>query len=259
MTEVTLKSLLEAGVHFGHQAHRWNPKMAPFLFDKRSNVHIINLEQTLGYLHEAQKKVEELCAGGGTILFVGTKRQGKDSLQAAAERCQMPFVTERWLGGMLTNFTTIKARLDRLAALSEEQTKGTWDHLPKKELARKRDELRRLTTLLGGARDLQEVPAALFINDVMREDLAVKEARKLGLPIIGVVDSNADPTDIDYPIPANDDAVKAIAVVAEAIADAVVAGREKHRVLADKAAAEAAKAPKMSPVKPEKPTTGDKS
>lgn len=215
--------------------------MAPYLFDKRAGVHIIDLEQTLGYLHEAQKKVEELTATGQPVLFVGTKRQGKDGLRAAADRAGMPFVTERWLGGMLTNFNTIKKRLDRLAALTAEQEKGTWDHLPKKELARKREELERLTHMLGGIRHLEQVPAGVFVNDTVREDLAVKEANKLGLPLIGVVDSNADPTNIEYPIPANDDAVKAITVIADAIADAAAAGKAKYE---KQAAAPPPEAPK---------------
>jgi small subunit ribosomal protein S2 len=237
MVDTSIKSLLEAGVHFGHQTHRWNPKMAPFLFGDKSGIHIIDLDQTMGYLHEAQKQAEEVTAAGGNILFVGTKRQGKEAIKAAALRAGMPYVIERWLGGMLTNFETIKTRLKRLADLTTEEAAGDWERLPKKELARKREERDRLEMLLGGIRDLKMVPNAVFIGDVMREDLAVKEAKKLEIPIIGVIDSNADPRGIDYPIPGNDDAVRSIAIIAEAIADAAIAGKARH----EKAAAAAAK------------------
>ncbi len=224
MTDTSVKSLLEAGVHFGHRAHRWNPKMSPYLFGVRSGVHIIDLDQTVGYLHQAQEQVTAVTSRGGKVLFVGTKRQGKAAIAKAAGRAGMPYVTERWLGGMLTNFTTIKERLARLNRLREEHANHEWDHLPKKELARKREELKRLETVLGGVSDLTETPAAVYVNDVVREDLAVREAKKLGIPVIGVVDSNADPRQIDYPIPGNDDAVMAITVIAEAIADAAAAG-----------------------------------
>ena len=228
MPDVSIKTLLEAGVHFGHQTHRWNPQMAPYLFGAKNGVHIIDLDQTLGYLHEAQKQVEEITANGGSILFVGTKRQGKEAIRSAADRAGMPYVTERWLGGMLTNFETIKTRLKRLADLTTEEAAGDWDRLPKKELARKREDQRRLTMLLGGIRNLTVVPEAVFVADTVREDLAVKEARKLGLPVIGVIDSNANPASADYRIPANDDAIRAIAVIAEALADAALAGKARH-------------------------------
>ena len=231
MPEITVKSLLEAGVHFGHQVHRWNPKMRPYLFGARAGVHIIDLEQTLGYLHQAQAAAKELVGKGGVVLFVGTKRQGKDAVKAAADRVGMPYVNERWLGGFLTNWQTISERLKRYHRLMEEKAGGDWDRLPKKEVARKQDELDRLHLLLGGIRDMNGMPAVVFINDVTREDLAVKEAKKLGLPIIGVLDSNANPSGIDFPIPANDDAIGAITIVAEAIADAIEEGKadyEKH-------------------------------
>lgn len=228
MADVTLQSLLEAGVHFGHQTRRWNPKMSPYLFGERAGVHIIDLDQSLAYLKEAQTKAEEITKGGATVLFVGTKRQGKDTVRAAAERAGQPFVVERWLGGMLTNFETIRTRLKLLAQLSDEKAAGDWDHLPKKEVARKQETLDRLETVLGGVRKLDKLPGALFINDVVREDLAVAEAQKLGIPIIGVIDSNADPRGIDYPIPANDDAVKAIQLIADAIADSAQAGADMY-------------------------------
>lgn len=242
MPEISIKSLLEAGVHFGHQTRRWNPKMAPWLFGDRDGVHIIDLEQALGYLHEAQAKVREVTKAGGLILFVGTKRQGKDTIKKAAEAAGMPYVTERWLGGLLTNFETIRERLKLLLRLTDEKASGDWERLPKKEQARKQDDLQRLETLLGGVKDLGDPPAAVYINDVVREDLAVKEAKKLGLPIIGVVDSNADPDLIDYPIPGNDDAVRAVAILAEAISEAAKEGREHYLKQAKAAEVEAVKA-----------------
>lgn len=225
MSDITVKSLLEAGVHFGHQTHRWNPKMAPWLFGERSGVHIIDLEQTMGYLNQAAKKAEEVTASGGKILFVGTKRQGREVIKTTAEKAGMPYVIERWLGGTLTNWTVIQERLRLLARLTDEQATGDWDRLPKKEVAKKQRELERLQKLLGGLKDLGDVPEAVFVNDVVREDLAIKEAHKLGLIIIGVVDSNADPSLITHPIPGNDDAVRSIAVVAGLIADAALRGK----------------------------------
>ncbi len=242
MLEISVQSLLEAGVHFGHQTHRWNPKMAPYIFGDRGGVHIIDLEQTLDYLQDAQAKVSETVAGGGKVLFVGTKRQGKESIVAAATRVGMPYVTERWLGGMLTNWNTILTRVQLLGRLSEEKEKGLWDHLPKKEVARKNDQLERLTNLLGGIKDLERVPDLVFIADVVREDLALNEARRLGLPVVGVLDSNADPRRIDYPIPANDDAVRAIAMISDAIADAVEVGLAQHQAASTAAAHSAAAA-----------------
>lgn len=240
MSEITVKSLLEAGVHFGHQTQRWNPKMADFIFGQRSGVHIIDLEQTLGYLHEAQNKVKEITKDGGLVLFVCTKRQGKEAIKAAADRAQMPYVTERWLGGLMTNFETIKTRLALLAKLREEKRSGDWERLPKKEVAKKTEQLARLEMLLGGVAALEKIPAAIFVCDVVREDLAVKEAKNLKLPVIGVVDSNANPKEIDYPIPGNDDAVGAITLIAEAIADAAVDGGGRYRIQAGKDAEAAA-------------------
>lgn len=256
MSDITVKSLLEAGVHFGHQTHRWNPKVAKWLFGERAGVHIIDLEQTLGLLHQAQQAVTDITADGGKVLFVGTKRQGRETMRAVATHCQMPYVIERWLGGTLTNWPTISRRLELLSRLTEERASGDWDRLPKKEVAKKQHELSRLETLLGGLRGLSDVPAAVYVNDVAREDLAVKEARKLKLPIIGVVDSNADPVGITYPIPANDDAVRAITITAEAIADAVRQGTErysktmaKQSAIEEKAAAQAEKAAAKQAVK----------
>lgn len=228
MATVTIKSLLEAGVHFGHQTRRWSPKMAKYIFGERGGVHIIDLEQTLGYLHEAEAFAERVAKDGGTVLFVGTKRQGKDIVRAAAERAGMPYVNERWLGGFLTNFDTVRTRLNRLKKLRTDKESGDWDRLPKGEQAALQRELDRLETTLGGVATLEERPAALFVNDVVREKWAVAEAKKLKIPVIGVVDSNADPTGIARPIPGNDDAVSAISLVTEAIASAVTKGREAY-------------------------------
>ncbi|HEY8109071.1 MAG TPA: 30S ribosomal protein S2 [Patescibacteria group bacterium] len=228
MATVTIKSLLEAGVHFGHQTRRWNPKMTDYIFGERDGVHIIDLEQTLGYLHEAEAAAERVAKDGGTVLFVGTKRQGKDILRSAAERAKMPYINERWLGGFLTNFDTVKTRLERLRKLRAGKEAGDWDRLPKGEQAMLQRELSRLETTLGGVADLEKRPEALFVNDVVREKWTVAEAKKLGIPVIGVVDSNANPQGIDHPIPGNDDAVSAISLIAEAIATAVAKGREAY-------------------------------
>lgn len=242
MSEATVKSLLEAGVHFGHQTSRWNPKMEPYLFGARGGVHIIDLEQTVGYLKDAEAFAEKTAKDGGLVLFVSTKRQGKAILKEAAEAAGMPYVIERWLGGTLTNFQTIHERLSLLLKLRKEKADGDWERLPKKEVARKQDTLDRLETLLGGLADLEKPPAAVFVGDVMREKLAVHEAKKLGLPVIGVVDSNADPVGIDYPIPANDDAVGAIKLITETIASAAGRGYALYRKQAAKDAEAAAKA-----------------
>lgn len=222
--------------------------MAPFLFGERAGVHIIDLEQTLGYLHEAQAAAREIAATGGRVLFVGTKRQGKESIKAAAAKAGMPYVTERWLGGLLTNWQTISERLKVLAKLTEEKTGGAWERLPKKEVARKNNLHERLEMLLGGIRNLDQPPEALFIADVVREDLAMAEARTLHLPVIGVTDSNADPNLVRYPIPGNDDAVRAITIVADAIAEAVAEGVAKH-------AAAIPPIPDTAPPAPAIPTT----
>ncbi len=247
MPQTDVKSLLEAGVHFGHQTGRWNPKMAPYLFGARGGVHIIDLEQTAGYLDTATAFAERTAKDGGLVLFVSTKRQGKAIVKAAAAASGMPYVTERWLGGTLTNFPTIHERIKLLLRLRKEQADGDWDRLPKKEVARKQDTLDRLETLLGGLADLEKPPAAVFVGDVMRERLAVREAQKLGLPVIGVTDSNADPTGIDYPIPANDDAIGAIKLVTETISEAAGRGYALYQKQAAKdaevaAAAQAAEA-----------------
>lgn len=241
MSQITVQSLLEAGVHFGHQTSRWNPKMAPYLFGDRAGVHVIDLEQTLEYLKKAEAAAEQIAKDGGLVLLVGTKRQGKAIIKEAAARTHMPYVTERWLGGTLTNFPTIKERLDLMTKLREEKKTGDWERLPKKEVARKQESLDRLEHLLGGMAGVEKPPAAVFLNDLAREQLALAEAKKLGLPIIAVVDSNADPTGIDYPIPGNDDAVGAIKIITDTIADAAGRGYELYQKQAAKLAEAQAK------------------
>jgi small subunit ribosomal protein S2 len=233
---VTMKELLEAGVHFGHQTRRWHPKMKPYIYHERNGIYIIDLHQTLRLMEEAYDFIQQTVADGGTVLFVCTKRQGSESVEAAAKRCHMPFVNSRWLGGMLTNFATIRQRIEHLNRLDRQDQAGEWDYLAKKEalmLSRERD---KLEASLGGIRDMDSVPDAIFIVDLNREQIAASEARKLGIPILALVDTNCDPTGIDYVIPANDDAIRAIRLLANKVADAVLAGTADYQqALADDA------------------------
>jgi len=233
---VTMKELLEAGVHFGHQTRRWHPKMKPYIYHERNGIYIIDLHQTLRLMEEAYDFIQQTVADGGTVLFVCTKRQGAESVEAAAKRCHMPFVNSRWLGGMLTNFMTIRQRIEHLNRLDRQDQAGEWDYLAKKEalmLGRERD---KLEASLGGIRDMDALPDAIFIVDLNREQIAASEARKLGIPILALVDTNCDPTGIDYVIPANDDAIRAIRLLANKVADAVVAGTADYQqALADEA------------------------
>jgi len=225
MADVTMRQMLEAGVHFGHQTRYWNPKMAPFIFGERNKIHIINLEKSLPMAREAYAFVKALVADGGKILFVGTKRAGRDSIRKQAERCEMPFVSYRWLGGMLTNFRTIRHSIKRLKELEQMAEEGNFEGLTKKEvldLSREREKLERS---LGGIKNMNSLPDALFVVDVEHEDIAVREARKLGIPVVAVVDTNCSPEPVDYVIPGNDDAMRAIALYATFIADAVIDGR----------------------------------
>jgi small subunit ribosomal protein S2 len=225
MADVSMRRMLEAGVHFGHQTRFWNPKMAPYIFGERSKIHIINLERTLPLYLEALGFVRKLVADGGKILFVGSKRAARQSITEAAERCTMPYVSQRWLGGMLTNFKTIRQSIKRLHELEEITAEGGSVEFTKKEilrLARERDKLRRS---LGGIKDMEALPDAIFVIDVGHEEIAVREARKLGIPVVAVVDTNCSPDDIDYPIPGNDDAMRAIQLYAEGVADAVLEGK----------------------------------
>jgi small subunit ribosomal protein S2 len=223
-TTVNMKELLEAGSHFGHQTKRWNPKMKDYIFGERNGIYIIDLQKTQKLFQEALQYVEELSARGGNIMFVGTKRQAQDAIREEAQRCGSPFVTERWLGGLLTNFVTIRKSLDRLKDLEAVATDGRAERLTKKELARFEKERVRLEKNLQGLKTMKTIPDAVFVIDTRKEAIAVKEARKLKIPVVGVVDTNCDPDEVDYVIPANDDALRAIRLFAGRIADAVLAG-----------------------------------
>jgi small subunit ribosomal protein S2 len=226
-----MKSLLEAGVHFGHRTRRWNPKMRPFIFAERNGIHIIDLQQTMVKLEEAYNFARDTVAAGGTILFVGTKRQAQDTVQAEALRCGMPYVTQRWLGGTLTNFRTIRSRIDYMIKLEERQANGELDKLPKKEALHLSRELLKLQTRLGGLREMRRLPKALFVVDTHHETNAIREATILQIPVIAMCDTNSDPDPIAYPIPANDDAIRAIKLIAAKIADAVIEGKNIRGVL----------------------------
>jgi small subunit ribosomal protein S2 len=222
-----MKQLLEAGVHFGHQTRRWNPKMAPFIFMNRNGIHIIDLQQTVTRLNEAYKFVEKTAAEGGTILFVGTKKQAQEAVAEEAGRCGMYYVNHRWLGGMLTNYQTIQLRIRYLRELETRRDRGDFDRLPKKEVQHLQDDIVRLERILGGIKDMRRLPNAIFIIDTRKERTAVLEARRLEIPIIALADTNSDPDEIDYPIPANDDAIRAVRLLSAKIADAVIEGRRE--------------------------------
>ena len=226
MPVVSMKQLLEAGVHFGHQTRRWNPKMAQYIFTERNGIYIIDLQKTVGKLEEAYMFVRDVAANGDDILFVGTKKQAQDSVKEEAIRCEMPFVNARWLGGMLTNFNTIKRRIKRLEQLKKMESDGTFDMLPKKEVIELKLEIEKLEKFMGGIVNMKKQPAAMFIVDPRKERIAVQEAHKLGIPIVAVVDTNCDPDEIDYVIPGNDDAIRAVRLIAGAMADAVIEGRQ---------------------------------
>ena len=226
MSVVSMKQLLEAGVHFGHQTRRWNPKMAEYIFAERNGIYIIDLQKTVKYLETAYNFVRDTAAEGGEILFVGTKKHAQDSIKEEAERCEMPYVNARWLGGMLTNFTTIKLRIRRLNQLRKMSEDGTFDLLPKKEVVKLRLEIEKLEKYLGGIQNMKKMPAAMFIVDPRKERIAVSEAKKLDIPLIAIVDTNCDPDEIDYVIPGNDDAIRAVKLIAGAMASAVIEGRQ---------------------------------
>lgn len=226
MSVVSMKQLLEAGVHFGHQTRRWNPKMAPYIFTERNGIYIIDLQKTVKKLEEAYMAVREIAANGDEILFVGTKKQAQDSIREEAARCGMPYVNARWLGGMLTNFSTIQKRIKRLEQLKTMKEDGTFDLLPKKEVAKHLLEIEKLEKFMGGITNMKKQPAAMFIVDPRKEKIAVLEAHKLGIPIIAIVDTNCDPDEVDYVIPGNDDAIRAVRLIAGAMADAVIEGRQ---------------------------------
>ena len=238
MAVVSMKQLLEAGVHFGHQTRRWNPKMAPYIYMERNGIYIIDLQKTVKKLEEAYNFVRDTAANGGTILFVGTKKQAQDAVKEEAERVGMYFVNARWLGGMLTNFKTMRTRVDRLAQLKKMQEDGTFDMLPKKEVMKHMGEMEKLEKYLGGVKEMKKLPSAVFVVDPRKEHNAIAEARKLHIPIIAIVDTNCDPDEVDYVIPANDDAIRAIRLISATMANAVLEGRQGQD--AEEEAAEAA-------------------
>ena len=233
MGVVSMKQLLEAGVHFGHQTRRWNPKMAPYIFTERNGIYIINLQKTVRKLEEAYMFVRDISANGGNVLFVGTKKQAGDSVKEEAIRCGGYYVNARWLGGMMTNFKTIRRRIDRLSQLRKMEEDGTFDLLPKKEVIKLNLEIEKLEKFLGGIKDMKKLPGALFIVDPRKEKIAVAEAKKLGIPIVAIVDTNCDPDDVDYVIPGNDDAIRAVKLIAGAMASAVIEGRQGEQVTTD--------------------------
>lgn len=226
MAIISMKQLLEAGVHFGHQTRRWNPKMSRYIFTERNGIYIIDLQKTVKKVEEAYNFVRELAAEGKTVLFVGTKKQAQDSVKEESERVGQFFVNQRWLGGTLTNFSTIQKRIDRLTKLETMEQDGTFDVLPKKEVIVLKKEMERLEKFLGGIKGMKSLPGALFIIDPRKERIAVAEARKLGIPIVAIVDTNCDPDEIDYVIPGNDDAIRAVKLLTAKIADAIMEGKQ---------------------------------
>ena len=239
MSVISMKQLLEAGVHFGHQTRRWNPKMAEYIYTERNGIYIIDLQKSVGMVDDAYKAV----ADGGTILFVGTKKQAQDAIQTEAERCGMFYVNERWLGGMLTNFKTIQSRIQRLKEIEAMEEDGTFDVLPKKEVIELRKEMTKLQRNLGGIKEMKRIPDAIFVVDPKKERICVQEAHTLGIPLIGICDTNCDPEELDYVIPGNDDAIRAVKLIVSKMADAVIEakqGEAEDAVYAEEAEAEAA-------------------
>ena len=226
MAVVSMKQLLEAGVHFGHQTRRWNPKMAQYIFTERNGIHIIDLQKTVKKLEEAYDYVRELSANGGTVLFVGTKKQAGDSIREEAERAGAYYVNARWLGGMLTNFETIRKRIRRLEQLRKMEADGTFERLPKKEVVKLNLEIEKLEKYLGGIKEMNKLPTAMFVVDPRKEKIAVAEAHKLGIPVIAIVDTNCDPDEIDYVIPGNDDAIRAVKLISSTMANAIIEGHQ---------------------------------
>ncbi len=242
MGVVSMKQLLEAGVHFGHQTRRWNPKMAQYIFTERNGIYIIDLQKTVKKLEDAYMFVRDLSANGESVLFVGTKKQAGDSVKEEAERAGAYYVNARWLGGMMTNFKTIRRRIDRLAQLRKMQEDGTFDRLPKKEVIKLELEIEKLEKFLGGIKGMDRLPGALFVVDPRKERIAVQEAKKLGIPIVAIVDTNCDPDEIDYVIPGNDDAIRAVKLISQTMADAIIEGRQGAEAAADVEEAESEEA-----------------
>ena len=222
---VTVKQLLEAGAHFGHQTSRWHPKMKSYIFTKRNGIHILDLEQTVVMLDKACEFVRQVVGEGGHILFIGTKKQAQETIESEAKRCGMYYVNQRWVGGLLTNFSTIQTRIDYLVRLEDQKAKGEFSRLPKKETKKLEEEIIRLNKQMGGIKEMTSLPSALFVIDITKEKNAIAEAKRVGIPVVAVVDTNANPDEVDYPIPANDDAIRAIKLMCSKIADAVIEGR----------------------------------
>ena len=226
MSVISMKQLLEAGVHFGHQTRRWNPKMAPYIYTERNGIHIIDLQKTVGMVDDAYKAINDIVAEGGSILFVGTKKQAQDAVAAEALRCGEFYVNERWLGGMLTNFKTIRSRIERLKAIRKMAEDGTFDVLPKKEVIKLKKEQEKLEKNLGGIVEMKELPTAIFVIDPKKEKICIKEAQTLGITLIGMCDTNCDPEELDYVIPGNDDAIRAVKLIVSKMADAVIEAKQ---------------------------------
>ncbi|MCD7834763.1 MAG: 30S ribosomal protein S2 [Lachnospiraceae bacterium] len=239
MSVISMKQLLEAGVHFGHQTRRWNPKMAEYIYTERNDIYIIDLQKSVVKVDEACRAVADIAADGGTILFVGTKKQAQDAVQTEAERCGMFYVNERWLGGMLTNFKTIQARIKYLKDLERQQEDGTFDVLPKKEVIALKKKIEKLEKNLGGIKEMKKLPDAIFVVDPKKEHICVQEAHTLGIPLIGICDTNCDPEELDYVIPGNDDAIRAVKLIVSKMADAVIEARQGFEEAAPEAAEEA--------------------
>ena len=226
MSVISMKQLLEAGVHFGHQTRRWNPKMKPYIYTERNGIYIIDLQQTVGMIDNAYRSVADIVAEGGTILFVGTKKQAQDAVSQEAQRCGMYYVNERWLGGMLTNFKTIQSRIARLKQIETMEADGTFDVLPKKEVIALKKEQEKLEKNLGGIKEMRRLPSAIFVVDPKKEHICVQEAHTLGIPLIGICDTNCDPEELDYVIPGNDDAIRAVKLIVSKMADAVIEAKQ---------------------------------
>ncbi len=240
MSVISMKQLLEAGVHFGHQTRRWNPKMAPYIYTERNGIHIIDLQKTVGKVDDAYKAVNDIVANGGTILFVGTKKQAQDAIQAEALRCGEFYVNERWLGGMLTNFKTIRSRVERLKSIRRMAEDGTFDVLPKKEVINIKKEQEKLEKNLGGIVEMKELPSAIVIIDPKKEKICVQEAHTLGITLIGMCDTNCDPEELDYVIPGNDDAIRAVKLIVSKMADAVIEAKQGDEAYVEETAEQTA-------------------
>ena len=240
MSVISMKQLLEAGVHFGHQTRRWNPKMAPYIYTERNGRESIDLQKSVGKVDEAYKAISDVAAEGGSILFVGTKKQAQDAVKAEAERCGMYYVNERWLGGMLTNFKTIRSRVDKLKSIERMSQDGTFDVLPKKEVINLRKQWDKLEKNLGGIKDMKKIPDAIFVVDPKKERICVQEAHTLGIPLIGIADTNCDPEELDYVIPGNDDAIRAVKLIVAKMADAVIEANQGEAYVEEAATEEVA-------------------